>query len=255
MTQDNGYDLEHPSPREESPVATLPWDSITTDAPMLQAFEEADAAARPELPAIAHDEGFFVGPVVPVKTDSIAFEPKGVGFLREIKPRAAMDAMAAKGSPIWTIPLMCAGLSLIAACMIVPAADQNRHLAWERERLRLDLEQVQQQVEVNNSFLDKMRQDPALAERLAQRQLRVVREGSTAIHVDGDTTFQERSPFSLIQVPDPEPLPAYQPIGNKFAALCRNPRTQLYLTAAALFMLAVGLVLGGTSPKKPQVAM
>src|SRR5580698_6962616 len=53
----------------------------------------------------------------------------------------------------WTIAVLCIGLSLIAACVIIPQADANRRLAYERQRLRRDLDQIQKQVAVNSEFL------------------------------------------------------------------------------------------------------
>src|SRR3954447_7987544 len=75
------------------------------------------------------------------------------------------------GGGLWTIPLLCMGLAIIAACVIVPATDENRRLAYERERLKADLEQISRQIDVNDEFLKRIGDDPTLAERLAQRQM------------------------------------------------------------------------------------
>jgi hypothetical protein len=39
-------------------------------------------------------------------------------------------------------------------------------------------------------------------------------------------------------------MPPYQPVGGPLATLVRQPRAQLYLSGAALLMIAAGLVLG-----------
>ena len=63
------------------------------------------------------------------------------------------------------------GWELIAACLIIPQADTNRRLVYQREQLKLDLTQVQKQIGLNKEFLLKMESDPQLTERLAQREM------------------------------------------------------------------------------------
>ena len=41
----------------------------------------------------------------------------------------------------FTIPLICLGVGVIAMCLLIPAADEVRRLAYERDRLKADLEQ------------------------------------------------------------------------------------------------------------------
>jgi hypothetical protein len=59
------------------------------------------------------------------------------------------------------------------------------------------------------------------------------------------------SPFHLVSVPPPPPLPPYQPVGGALATLVRQPRAQLYLYGAALLLIATGLVLGYTPKATP----
>jgi hypothetical protein len=154
------------------------------------------------------------------------------------------------GSGAITIPLLCAGVALIAACVLIPAADENRRLVYERERLKQDLEQIQHQVAVNDQFLAKVADDPNLAERLAQRQMKVVREGTRVLELRGSRTSRDNassSPFLLVTVPPPAPMPPYQPLGGSLAHYCLNPKTQLYLIGAGLLLMACGLVLGASN--------
>ena len=58
------------------------------------------------------------------------------------------------------------------------------------------------------------------------------------------------SPFQLVTVAPPPPLPAYQPVHGMLATLCYDPRGRLYLSGAALIMIAMGVVLG-YAPKRP----
>jgi cell division protein FtsB len=145
----------------------------------------------------------------------------------------------------FTIPLICLGVSLIACCLLIPAADENRRLAYERERLSRDLEQLQKQVATNDEFLKCIADDPTLLERLARRQLKMVRAGTTVMNLKGSAPdAADMSPFLLVTLPPPAAMPEYRPIGGTLSELCRHPKTQLYLMGGSLMMIACGLVLG-----------
>ena len=153
---------------------------------------------------------------------------------------------------------MIGGLLVIAACALIPQADANRRLVYEREKLQLDLRQIQAQVAMNKDFLAKMGSDPQLEERLALRQMRVVRQGERVLEIKGDDPAapgpgepagdaSQMSPFAIVRVPPPAPLPEYRPWGGSLSGFFLDPRTQLYLLGAALFMVAAGLILGDPS--------
>jgi hypothetical protein len=155
----------------------------------------------------------------------------------------------------WTITALCIGLGLIAACVIIPQADANRRLGYERDTLLLDLAQLRKQAAVNHEFLAKVEVDPQLVERLAQRQMKMFPQGETVLNLKDDDSppagaedaaaaAQRVSPFSILRVPPPPSLPAYQPVGGTLAAACRQPQSQLYLLGAGMFLVAVGLVMG-----------
>lgn len=152
----------------------------------------------------------------------------------------------------WTIPLLCAGIGLIACCLLIPQADKNRQLAYEKEKLRRDLDQLQRQIQVNDDFLKKIAEDPNLTQRLAQRQMKVVREGSAVLEFKDPRNSENVSPFLLTHLPPPDPLPSYQPVGGRFAAMCRNAKTRLRILGVGLMLVAAGMILGG-SPRKDSV--
>jgi hypothetical protein len=147
----------------------------------------------------------------------------------------------------FTIPLICLGIGLIAMCLLIPAADENRRLVYERTRLTADLEQLKKQVATNEAFLARVADDASLAERLARRQLKMVPEGTAVLELKTAQTRTDMSPFLLVTVPPPAPLPAYRPVGGLLADACRHPKTQLYLIGASLLMIATGLVLSRSS--------
>ena len=156
-----------------------------------------------------------------------------------------------KGGGTLTIPLLCIGVAIIACVALLPLADENHQLAWEREKLRIDLAQLVEQTRVQDVFLTRVADDPTLAERLAQRQMKYIREGSSVLPLRGSAK-EEMSPFHLVSVPPPPPLPPYQPVGGALATIVRQPRAQLYLYGAALLMIATGLVLGYTPKATPE---
>jgi hypothetical protein len=189
----------------------------------------APDAAPPSAPSVP-------APAIP------SLDPSESSDLRFVRSRSKSSA--------WTIPLLCAGIAILACCLLIPASDENRKLTWERERLKADLEQIQKQVHVNDQFLAKLMSDPSLSERLARRQMKMVREGTSVLETKTSVGKEELSPFLLVTLPPPAEMPEYQPVGGFLAGLCRNAKSQLYLTGAGLLMIAFGLVLGSSSPLK-----
>lgn len=147
----------------------------------------------------------------------------------------------------WTIPLLCAGIAIIACCMVMPQIDANRRLAYEKMTLGSDLSLIQKQVSVNDEFLKKIVDDPSLAERLAQRQLKRVRKGQHVLKIRDEKP--DMSPFQITAVSPPPAPPPYKPLSGAIANLCYSARNRLYLTGIALSMIAFGLVLGATPQK------
>ena len=189
----------------------------------------------------------IAGPAVP--WDLVSPEVEVVRAPRPVVQRLREMRQVAGGGGV-TIPMMCIGIALIAACLLIPAADDVRKLAYERERLKADLEQLHKQVETNDAFLKRVADDPTLQERLARRQLKMVPEGTAVLNLKSvkAQTADEMSPFLLVTVPPPAPLAPYRPIGGLLADACRNPKMQLYLIGGSLMLIGTGLVLSRSSP-------
>ena len=217
--------------------ATTPWEQIEPPAPdpELDAPEFATqaVAVEPEPPLIAVAMQDELAPVEEVATGADVVIPD---------PEDAELAKASAGGGLWTIPLICAGIALIAACLIIPAADENHRLVYERERLKADLDQIHKQVDVNEEFLKRLNDDSRLLERLAQRQMKMVREGTSVLELKEQTKSRGMSPYGLVNVPPPDPMPPYKSVGGRLSDICRNPRANLYLTGGGLLMIAIGLV-------------
>ena len=224
---------------EEAGGAADPWDSI---APV----EEELPAPPPAAAAVAVEE--LPDPDPQALTDADANAAAVEAAMLSAEPDAAEFApddiqRARSGGGAFTIPMLCGGIALIAACLLVPQVDANRRLAYERMKLQNDLETVDRQVEVNDQFLRMVANDPNLAERLAQRQMKIIRKGTEVLNLKS-SSGDEMSPYQLTAVPVPAALPPYQTRGGPLAALCYNPKSRLYLMGVGLLAVAVGLVMG-----------
>ena len=150
------------------------------------------------------------------------------------------------GGAWWSIPLLCVGLSVIAWCVLIPASNSNRKLVLEKEKLQRDLEAVDKQIAVNDEFLKRVSSDPELAERLAQRQMKFIREGTNVLDLPKQSAQRDQmSPFLLTAMPRPAPLAQVAPRSGLLGKLDSDSKLQLYVIGFGLFLLAVGLVMGG----------
>jgi len=210
-----------PSVAEEQQLPLTPWaqEEIASDSTSSQA--ESEAALHSELPDEVTND--------PLK---MATEPVATAPLRPV-------ALQSGG---WTLPLLCAGIALIACCVLIPQADANRRLAYERRQLKSELQNVESQVKINEEFLKRVADDPTLAQRLAERQMKVIPEGARVLELPGEQ--QGMSPFQLVSVAPPTPLPPYKPVGGTLANVCYGVHSRLYLIGISLGMIATGLVLG-----------
>ncbi len=146
---------------------------------------------------------------------------------------------------LWSLPLLCLGLGIIAVCVLVPAAEANKRLTADRDKLKGDLTYVESQVSANQEFLSIAGSDPEIAERLAQRQLKQIRQGTTVLELKGVHQKVEASPFEMISVPPPAPVAVYRAPDGILGEICGDTRRQLYTVGLGMFMVATALVLSG----------
>ncbi len=150
-------------------------------------------------------------------------------------------------TPLWSIPMLCLGLGLLAICILVPQAEANKKLTFDRDQLKRDLTQVESQLSVNAEFLADVKNDPELAERLAQRQMRQIRAGTEVLDLQGVAKQDSTSPFQMLSVEPPPPAVPYRPLPGLLGDLCGDTHHQLYAIGLGLFMVAGALVLGVSS--------
>lgn len=255
------------TPAESVTVSLVPGPVLPAQLAMFEPpakttpAQTTETAAPADMPPLAMPAG---EPAI-AKADSLAVRPTDIAtpqpapMPRTVPPPAPeavalqyASAMPANPRPNvrsggWSIPLLCMGIGILACCLIVPQADTNRRLAYQRERLKQDLAQIDRQIEVNKDFLARLGTDPTLAERLAHRQMKVIRPGTAVLDVKGEP-LPEMSPFIISAVQPPPPMPPYRPVAGFIGELFRQPRLHLYLTGGGLMLVAAGLILG-YSPK------
>lgn len=204
--------------RKSRPLPLTPW---------------AERSAAPDETSLSADCGVLIER--PKPSSSISTQQSS------IRNEFSSGEQNARGGG-WTIPILCAGIALIACSVLIPQADANRRLAYEKETLTRDLQSIEQQIDVNREFLKKVSDDPTLAQRLAERQMKVIPEGAHVVDLTHEP--ESMSPFQLLNVAPPAPLPPYKPIGGTLARICYGPHSRLYLIGLSLGMIATGLVLG-----------
>lgn len=144
----------------------------------------------------------------------------------------------------WTIPVLCAGICILACAMILPQVEHNRRIVYQREKLKSDLARIDRQLEVNDEFLRRLSSDPNLAERLAQRQMKMVREGTNVLELKDTGQRDQMSPFTLVTLPPAPPMPEHQPLGGVLGQIFLQSRAKLYAMGVGFFLIAAGLVMG-----------
>jgi hypothetical protein len=164
-----------------------------------------------------------------------------------------MDAItsSSESAPVaahhgWTIMLISAGIGLIACCVLIPQADENRLMSYECQKLKIDLEHLDKQVEVNQEFINRLGRDPGLVERLAQRQMKFIRQGARVLELNEPHLPGEESAFSLVSIRPPPQLPPPKLRSGRLAAMARDPKVRLYTIGTGMMLIACGLVLGAT---------
>ncbi|MBV8781515.1 MAG: hypothetical protein JO353_08970 [Phycisphaerae bacterium] len=149
-------------------------------------------------------------------------------------------------SSAWSIPLLCIGIAIIACCVLVPAANENRDLLLENAHLQADLTQINKQIAINEQFLKSVADNPTLLERLAERQMKLVRNGESVLKVQGEAAPQaQMSPFLLLNLPPPQMAPELAPPRHAWiSTIAQQPRIRLFAMGGALLLMATSLVLG-----------
>ncbi len=150
----------------------------------------------------------------------------------------------------WSWPLLFVGIALVAACVLVPAREENRQLALDMKNVQGELDAVNRQVEVNAEFLRRVATDPDLAERLSMKQIQQPMPGRKVLDPDLPRVDREfdASPFTITQLPATQPLVAAPPAAPLM--LLADPRSRIITLCVGIFIIAVGVVIGASPVRK-----
>lgn len=145
--------------------------------------------------------------------------------------------------------MLCGGISLISCALIIGQVEDNRQLAWQKNKLTTDLEHFQKQIDTNHEFLSRLSTDANLAERLAQRQMKMVREGEAVLDLKGTSTLEDTSPFRLVNIPPPPAVRPYEPASGLLTRLFANARVRLYTYGVGAFAIALAIIAGASDTR------
>jgi len=258
----SGVIVDTPAPAPEALARVLAAaPPVTPVEPVVAATPQVLSESAPKVPpeptpvdnaSLARDFAIPIPPapkVAPQAKPSKRPQPTERIAVKAEKPAA--EAMPAVEQPPqrtgawWTLPLMFAGLAIIACALVVPVADENHRAAYELARIERDVAHFQQQADVNASFLSRVSNDPTLAERLAMRQLNMIRPDEKLAPLAARHDQFSMSPFALVNVDPPAPMPAYRPISGFLSRWFLDPKWQTYCVGIGLLMTAAGVVFGG----------
>ncbi len=244
--------VEEPQPAAAHEVPST-LDEPASPTPVSAVAEEADVAAS--FAGDVYDPAAAVSAEPPPleqssETNLSSPEPAEVPVeVASIPPTPPVAKPQPSTGAWWTIPMICVGLMMVACALIVGQVEINRQVAWQRNKLKIDLDYLQEQIKQNEEFLKRIQTDPTMAERLAQRQMKQVREGSAILDVPGLPHQNDRNPFQLTTIPPPKRLAPYRPSGDLLTTLFADQQRALAAIGLGLLLVAVGLVLGG--PNEP----
>jgi hypothetical protein len=134
-----------------------------------------------------------------------------------------------------------AGLALIVCTVLIPAADDLDEAIWQRDRARALERHRIQRLDRHTVFLEAIdARDPDLILSLASTQLNQIpadrRPLEVTAGIDGSASV-----FPALEPPDLT-LPERKRVDSTLARLTVNPRSRLWLLAAASVSVLIGLL-------------
>ena len=163
-------------------------------------------------------------------------------------PHANPIDRAAAWLPGWLF--LAAGLALLALVLLTPAWLNHRDLAWQRDLMRLQVQQMERQAQRYADFHDALAaEEPVLLQRLALMQLGLTPADKTPLWMGGrdsaavDAWLAQPLPRVGVDVPAP------RPIDSRLTRLTTGlPRTLLITAALACVLAGVWATPTGSIP-------
>lgn len=174
------------------------------------------------------------------------------GTARYVASPANVDSRPGFFSSLpWPVLMIVVGFATIAACVLVPLREENQLLAHDLANLQSQAKYVQDQVSANSAFLERVNNDPTLANRLLMRMTNKPIPGTAFLEAASEPVFAS-SPYEITRITPPAPSPAYQStLPASIRSLFSDFRSRSILMCAGIFLVAAAVVLGSTKEKTP----
>ncbi len=155
------------------------------------------------------------------------------------RPRQSQRRITPRIDAGWL--LLLSGVTLLAAALLIPAADELSSARWQRDRT-IVLERAHlQRLDRHMAYLDALRSDdPALARALATAQLNLVPKDRAALDLP-EPAAPAVGIFQALE-PDPPILPARAEHRSTLARLALGPTSRLWLIALGALLTLMGLL-------------
>jgi hypothetical protein len=151
--------------------------------------------------------------------------------------------------------LLLASLAVLAAVIFVPALQDTRAAEADRNNVQATLELLDQKLALQDQFIKVALKDPLVMERLAGRQLRLVRADQQVLILDPAELHQDHSITSLLseslQPVTPKPIATLPAPIEKCLQPLTNPNVRRFATLLACAGLLLAFLLGVRFEKAP----
>lgn len=137
--------------------------------------------------------------------------------------------------------LLLSGVALLAAALLIPAADELGEARWQRDRT-IALERAHlERLDRHKTYLDALQSDdPALARALATSQLNLVPEDRAALDLINPAQANA-DVFGALE-PEAPVLPTRSTLDSTLSRLALGPTSRLWLIAIGALLTLVGLL-------------
>jgi len=137
--------------------------------------------------------------------------------------------------------LLLAGVALLAAALLIPAADELSEARWQRDRT-IALERAHlERLDRHRTYLEALlADDPGLARSLAVSQLNLVPEDRAAI--DSVNVIEPSTDVFAALEPAPPVLPVHGSSDSTLARLALGSTSRLWLIAIGALLTLIGLL-------------
>lgn len=142
--------------------------------------------------------------------------------------------------PGWLFLL--AGLGIIAATVLVPAADDLARARWMRDRALAYEEERLDRLARHEEYLEALeRAEPSLVKSLVASQFNQVPADRSPIPGLTDVSLADASVFPSLE-PTPVQEPEFRKVGSVLERWTTNDRSRVWMLGAGCFLALIGML-------------